>query len=170
VAPVIRRLGREIPVTLIIISAGPYSLEELTLEGLPVRRVEWSLERESSDILAFDVGIMPVHKDIVGEGKCGFKALQYMAAGIPCVISPVGINSSIVEHGRTGYLAETEEEWYENLKMLAESRELRRAVGERAKRFVLKNYNPEFCVVNWVKILGYDGNFLCAGNNFSEAT
>ena len=153
VGPVFHRLATEYSVLFVIISAGPYDLASLGLEDLPVRRLEWSLDKEAADISSFDIGIMPVLKDVVGEGKCGFKALQYMAAGIPCVASPVGVNVDIIQHGATGYLAGTEEEWYEFLKALVESSELRQQMGQRARCFTLQNYSLEISALRWSELI-----------------
>ena len=171
VSQVFRRLSNEYPVFFIIICAGPYDPAALGLENLPIRRLEWSLDREAVDISSFDIGIMPVSKDVVGEGKCGFKALQYMAAGIPCVASPVGINVDIIQHGTSGYLAYTEDEWYRFLKVLVESSELRQLMGERGRQYTLKNYSLEISAARWSEIIrsivvheGYVQGDLCQSN------
>jgi len=153
VSEVIRRLSSEYVVTLIIVCAGPYDLATLRLEDLPIRRKEWSLETEGEDICTFDIGIMPIWEDVVGEGKCGFKALQYMAAGVPCVASPVGINSEIIEHGVTGYLARSEEEWYQFLKTLVESLQLRQRMGQRGRQFTLSHYSLDIATQKWSDVI-----------------
>ena len=47
---------------------------------------------------------MPLPDSPWERGKCGFKLIQYMAAGLPVVASPVGVNDRIVSPG-VGYLA-----------------------------------------------------------------
>jgi len=61
--------------------------------------LSWSKNREIEDLLQFDIGIMPLSDDVWTRGKGGFKALQYMALGIPAVASPVGVNTEIIDHG-----------------------------------------------------------------------
>ena len=63
------------------------------------------LEEEVSDLQSFDIGVMLLTEDLWSQGKCGLKAVQYSAAGIPVVCSPVGINRDIVEDGLNGYWA-----------------------------------------------------------------
>lgn len=82
--------------------------------------IRWTKETEIQDLLKFDIGIMPLTDDKWANGKCGFKALQYMSLGIPAIVSPVGINSEIIDHGLNGYLCNSEEEWYDALYYLLE--------------------------------------------------
>jgi hypothetical protein len=71
--------------------------------AFPCEFVPWSPEREVEALRTASVGLMPLADDEWSRGKCGFKLLQYMACGLPCVASPVGVNAEIV--GDTGVLA-----------------------------------------------------------------
>ena len=82
---------------------------------------------------------MPLMDDEWSRGKCGLKILQYMAAGIPAVGSPVGVNKEIIQDGKNGFLASTEDEWYEKLLSLCEDPELRRRMGNAGRKTVKKN-------------------------------
>jgi len=93
------------------------------------RHVAWSPETEARISRHVDVGIMPLVDDEFQRGKCGMKLLQYMAAGLPVVASPVGVNAGLVTPGIDGFLATTETEWGEALAMLAASPDRRRALG-----------------------------------------
>jgi len=154
IARPLERLSRTHDIDFKIVCSGPYKLGWYGLESVPVTRKEWRLEREAEDIVSFDIGVMPVRDDLVGRGKCGFKALQYMAAGVPCVISPVGMNTEIVENGVNGFLADSEDEWYESLKALVESSELRRRMGEAGREYTLARYNLYRWAEVWRGILG----------------
>lgn len=83
--------------------------------------LKWKKESEIEDLLRFDIGVMPLSDDYWAKGKCGFKALQYMALGIPAIVSPVGMNTNIIDHGKNGFLCSTENEWYESLRYLLEN-------------------------------------------------
>jgi glycosyltransferase involved in cell wall biosynthesis len=111
------------------------------MEGIEVRALPWNYESEADDVLAFDVGVMPLEDTNWEKGKCGVKLLQYMASGLPSVASPIGINNDIVQQGETGFLARTTEEWYETLKLLVESSALRRRVGHKARQLVAQKYD-----------------------------
>jgi glycosyltransferase involved in cell wall biosynthesis len=75
--------------------------------------IKWKEETEVENILAFDIGIMPLHDDPWSKGKCGFKLIQYMTCKKPVIASPVGINSSIVKDGENGFLVKNIDEWFE---------------------------------------------------------
>jgi glycosyltransferase involved in cell wall biosynthesis len=84
---------------------------------------------------------MPLKQDIWSEGKCGFKGLQYMALEIPTIMSPVGVNSTIVQNGINGFLVESQEEWYEILEKLILEKELRIQIGKAGKSRIDQTYS-----------------------------
>ena len=84
---------------------------------------------------------MPLENDIWAEGKCGFKGLQYMALGIPALMSPVGVNNQIIEHAQNGYLLKTAEEWKEHLALLLHDRTLRMQIGKSGKQTIDERYS-----------------------------
>jgi hypothetical protein len=54
-----------------------------------VERVPWSAATEAHSLAGAHIGVMPLTDDAWSRGKCAFKLLQYMAAALPCVASPV---------------------------------------------------------------------------------
>jgi glycosyltransferase involved in cell wall biosynthesis len=112
-------------------------------EGLDVVARPWSVQTEADELSACDLGIMPVPDDEWGRGKCGLKILQYMAAGLPVVASPVGVNADIVQEGVTGRLAATPEDWRAALESLALDPEAARAMGREGRRRVEQLYSLE---------------------------
>lgn len=101
----------------------------------------WSAETEVEDLNCFDIGIMTLPDDEWAQGKCGLKGLSYMACSIPTVMSPVGVNKDIIQHGINGFLATTEQEWVDYLSQLIESPELRQQIGEAGRATIVKNYS-----------------------------
>lgn len=93
------------------------------------RFVEWSPETEERIARHLDIGIMPLVDEPFQRGKCGMKLLQYMAAGLPVVASPIGVNASIVADGETGFLAAGEGDWHSALGTLVTDAGMRRAFG-----------------------------------------
>jgi glycosyltransferase involved in cell wall biosynthesis len=94
---------------------------------------EFSLGREQSDLDGFDIGILPEPDDPWTKGKGGYKALLYMAAGIPVVASRVGVNPDIVADGETGYCVDTTEEWVTALHRLIGDEGLRNRLGSAGR-------------------------------------
>lgn len=105
--------------------------------------VEWKEATEISDLLQFHVGLMPLTHDAWAEGKCGFKALQYMALGVPALVSPVGVNKKIVDDGVNGFICDNLQEWESKLAILLNNRQKRIAMGKAAREKVLVNYSVQ---------------------------
>ncbi|HLY64692.1 MAG TPA: glycosyltransferase family 4 protein [Chloroflexota bacterium] len=118
-----------------------------------IRRKPWRLDSETADIADFDIGVLPLIDGEFERGKFPFKALQYMAAGLPVVASPVGVLSSLIEHGHTGFLAETEADWEHYLGLLLRDPELRLEMGRAARRKVEQDYSTNRYAPLWAKIL-----------------
>ena len=106
---------------------------------LAIRHIEWSPSAETRIAQWCDIGIMPLVDDEFQRGKCGCKLLQYMAAGLPVVASPVGINASLVTPDR-GFLATHRDDWGAAFARLADP-ERRRALGASGRRFVEREYS-----------------------------
>lgn len=115
-----------------------YRNEGLELQGLP-----WRKESEVKDLSDIDIGIMPLPDTEWAKGKCGLKALQFMALEIPTVVSPVGVNTEIVEDGVNGAVAGDEDEWVDKLSRLIEASDLRRELGRQARKRVVERYSVE---------------------------
>lgn len=110
---------------LVVISAGEAPLGEL---DAMVDRVPWGPRTYAADLLRADFGIMPLTDDLWSRGKCAYKLLQYSAAGLPSIASPVGENARVLERAE-GVAARTPAEWRDGLVALA-----RESVAERARR------------------------------------
>ena len=134
-APALRRLREKQEFELRVIGAN------IEIEGLAVRCLPWQAESEPDDLRALDVGLMPLPDDEWSRGKCGMKALQYMALGIPPVVSPVGVNTTIVRDGVNGFCASAEEEWIDRIALLLEDEPLRRSLGQEARGTVEESYS-----------------------------
>lgn len=134
--PVLRILQLERNVRFRVISSRPPTLPEVVVEFRP-----WSFENEVADLQSSHIGVMPLPNTEWARGKCGLKLLQYMAVGIPAVVSPVGVNRDIVSHGVNGFLAETEFEWVGFLSQLCHDADLRTRMGKAARRTVEERYS-----------------------------
>jgi glycosyltransferase involved in cell wall biosynthesis len=110
------------------------------LSGVKVAPRPCSSASEAAQLAECDVGVSWLPDDPWSRGKCGLKVLQYMAAGLPVVANPVGMNRQMVLHGRTGLLATTPEEWAAAIGKLAADPELRQTMGDAGRRLVRRHY------------------------------
>jgi glycosyltransferase involved in cell wall biosynthesis len=136
IVPALRRIASERGIRLRVVSTVPFELP-----GVRVENVLWSARIEAAAVADFGIGLMPLEDGPAFEGKCGLKLLQYMAAGVPAVASPVGVNAEIVRNGETGLLATTEEEWVAALRRLIGDPELRRRLGAAAREEVRRRWS-----------------------------
>lgn len=139
VRPALERLRARYDFKLVVVGGGTF-----TAQGVEVEHRPWRSATEVADLADFDIGIMPLPDAQWERGKCGLKALQYMALGVPVVVSPVGCNTEIVEHGRNGFLAATSGQWQELLGRLLEDATLRLALGEAGRKTVEASYSAAF--------------------------
>ncbi|MBS2016810.1 MAG: glycosyltransferase [Deltaproteobacteria bacterium] len=105
--------------------------------------VPWTEKGEAEEVGASHVGIMPLPDDDYSKGKCGLKALQYMATGRPVVIAPVGMNVDLVKSGENGFLARTDDEWVDALEKLAASPDSRRTMGAAGRKTIEERFSAE---------------------------
>lgn len=111
--------------------------------SLNIRGIPWTSETELEDLREIDIGIMPLPDNEWTWGKCGLKGLQYMSLEIPTIMSPVGVNLTIIEDGVNGYLASSTEEWVAKISALIEQPDLRSRIGKEGRRTVVASYSVE---------------------------
>ena len=134
---VMRGLSGEFPgLRLLVVSD-----KEYRMDGVEVENSRWSEGSEIDDLLRMDVGLMPLADDDWTRGKCAFKAIQYMACGIPSVCSPVGANIELVEDGVDGFLPKDESGWFDALAALLSSPEKRAGMGRAAYGKIESEYS-----------------------------
>lgn len=137
ILPVLQQTELEFPqVEFLVIANRDPKLSLQRYSFLP-----WSKTAEAADLAKIDIGIMPLPDDEWTRGKCGFKALQYMAMEIPCVASPVGVNNEIIQHGKNGFLAATHSDWKELLALLIKDENLRKKIGKAGRETVVSRYS-----------------------------
>ena len=134
--PVFQALSRSYKIELRIVCS-----ESIDMPGVKIRFVPWSLQKQEKEIAKFDIGVMPLPAQEYASGKCGYKALQYMAASVPPVVSDVGVNRELVMHGESGLVCECIDGFYDAIKMLIEDHRLRKHMGRKARQRVEEFYS-----------------------------
>jgi glycosyltransferase involved in cell wall biosynthesis len=135
--PAFAALAKQFPgLALRVVCSEPYESEALPVENIP-----WTLAEEVDNLRRMEIGLMPLEDDPWTRGKCGYKALQYMAVGVPVICSPVGMNTDIITEGENGLLASDLHDWERQIARLLHSPELRRRLGAAGRRSVEEQYS-----------------------------
>jgi glycosyltransferase involved in cell wall biosynthesis len=143
--PVLEQIGKTHPnVILRIIADKFFDLEQMRVEKCP-----WSLATQAADLLACDIGLSPLPDNRFTRGKCGFKMLQYFAAGLPVIASPVGVNADFIRESKAGLAASTPSQWTEAIETMIRNIAFYRQSGEQGRAFVQafdkKHIGKELC-------------------------
>lgn len=121
-----------------IITGDPRAVPDL---GVPVEVIRWSARTEARDLVDLDIGLLPLSDTPFERGKFPYKGVQYSAAGVPIIASPVGYTRHLVVDSENGYLAADPSEWLRRLDELASSEELRARLGAAARRIAGSLFN-----------------------------
>jgi len=146
VIPILQELEKELSFTFLVISDEKPGFELNSLEY-----IQWKKETEIDDLLKIDVGIMPLVENEWSKGKCGFKALQYMALGIPAIVSPVGVNTQIVNQ-TNGFVCHNKKEWEQLFTRLISQKSTLVSLSENARKTVEENYSVKSNSANFLHL------------------
>lgn len=140
ILPVLKRIKEKYnaKVAFRVFGVPEYKNKELEIEG-----IAWTPENEVEQIALFDIGIMPLPDNEWARGKCGMKGLQYMALEVATIMSAVGTNKDIIQDGKNGFLALSEEEWFQKLSQLIDSKTLRKEFGKAGRKTVAEKYSSQ---------------------------
>jgi glycosyltransferase involved in cell wall biosynthesis len=146
--PVLQKLAGERRFRLRVIGNFDYQLPGVDLEV-----IRWTVEQEIEDLQAIDIGLYPLPVDEWVSGKSGLKAIQYMMMAIPCVATDVGTTPLIIRNDENGLLVRTEDEWVSALKRLLDNPDLRRRLGETARKDAVAKYSTNAIAAQYRQVL-----------------
>lgn len=144
-AETLRAMAEAVEFELLVVAGK--QLKARAIPGVSMRFADWSAETEADLLARSHLGIMPLpENDPFAQGKSAFKLIQYRAAGIPAIASPVGENRTMIVPGETGFLARTPEEWVSALRTLHDDEAARLRMARRARELAaecsLQKYAP----------------------------
>jgi len=120
---------------------------------IPAEHRPWAADTEAASLIAGDIGIAPTPTDRWTLGKCGFKIVQYMAAGLPVIADPVGANAEIIRDNQTGLLPPTAGDWPGAIAKLAADAQLRQTFGQAGRARVEAEYSINKAADFWADLL-----------------
>jgi glycosyltransferase involved in cell wall biosynthesis len=136
--PLLEELCRTAAIRVKAVGAGAAA----RADGFPgLDLIDWSERTEVAEVQSMDIGIMPLVDSPFVRGKSGYKLIQYMACGMPVVATPIGVNAEIVDHGVSGYLASSPDEWRRALLGLIADAELRARMGAAGRQRAVERYS-----------------------------
>ena len=124
-----------------------------SMPGMEWTNVNWSLQSELDALSRYDIGLMPLPDEEWAKGKSGGKARTYMAAGVVPVVSAIGYNKQLIDHGRTGFLCVECHDWTDTLTRLISNSKLRQEVAEAARAEVETRFSPALKAAEMVQII-----------------
>jgi glycosyltransferase involved in cell wall biosynthesis len=145
----LRRMLSELPVDLVVIGDPDYRLPRAP----NVTVLPWRASTELQDLDRIDVGLMPLPDNDWSRGKCGLKALQYMAVGAVAVVSPVGVNPDIIEHDGNGLIADSDDEWVEAVGSLVDDHRCRQRLAAAGRTTVEDEYSGQAWAPRFLEVL-----------------
>jgi glycosyltransferase involved in cell wall biosynthesis len=152
-APVLRELHRRTGARLTLIGTSQRTLGDL--EEL-IDRTAWSEAGQYSQLAELDLGIAPVPDRPYERGKSGYKLLQYGAAGVPLVASPVGVNREILSRFRMPG-PEQVADWLDAIvDLLNRPVADREALGRAARETTRAHYSYDAWLPRWRQAVGVD--------------
>ncbi|MBE0542929.1 MAG: glycosyltransferase family 4 protein [Verrucomicrobia bacterium] len=129
-------------------------LPQLDWSGVKWRHIPWKEATEAEDLQEIDIGTMPLRDAAFERGKCGMKAILYMSAGIPALVSPVGANCNIVLDGKTGFHCGSDSEWVAAFRSLVSDENLRLQLGRAGRAHVEMLYSQHCLFPRMIDIFG----------------
>ncbi len=131
----LRQLARRIPgLTLVTISNIHPVMNCIATEKIP-----WEKESEAKMLATIDIGLAPLPDNRWTRGKCGLRLLQFLAAGIPAVASPVGTQWEVADLGAC-IPARSDNEWVTSIERLCNDDLLRQELVQTGTELIRKRF------------------------------
>jgi glycosyltransferase involved in cell wall biosynthesis len=153
IADALLQLNDHRGVRLKVISSGERSLGPL---DRITDRVAWSIDDFAKHLATSAIGVAPLIEDQYSVGKCAYKLIQYGAAGLPIVASPVGANRAVLD-ALGGLAATSRADWVDAITaVIDDSARARAAMGNGARAAVCEGFSFAAWSAQWRRaVLGH---------------
>lgn len=146
----LNKVNKEYPIELLVISSKDYTHKNANFE---IKNLRWSLKEEINHLYQIDVGLMPLENSPLEKGKCGFKLIQYMGLGIVSIASAVTVNNEIVSDNEDSFLVFEDNDWYEVMKRVVDSKVKFNKIGDKARKKVEERYTFDANKIKYIDFL-----------------
>ena len=138
IAPALRRLAARRDIVVRVVSS-----ESVEIPGVPVESHThpWTPQSEVEDLATLDIGLLPLEDDPKDINRSPYKLMQYLAAGLPVVATPVAIDVTRLKSGEAFLAASSEDEWVASLERLVDDVDLRARLGNSGREAVVAHYS-----------------------------
>lgn len=99
-----------------------------------------------------DIAMIPLKDDLFNVCKSPIKWVEYSCLGIPSVVIDIPPYSPVVRHGETGFLYSDNIEFEKYMSQLIESVELRKKIGENARKQVHREFGANENAYKWAEV------------------
>lgn len=103
--------------------------------------------------VGFDIGLCPLQPNDFKKAKSNLRRLEYAALGIPVLARKWGHLEDTVEHGKDGFLYETEQEFAQYLDILVKNKELREDMGRHNYLTAKRDFSLESVTKHYIEVL-----------------
>ncbi|MBI4981604.1 MAG: glycosyltransferase [Candidatus Omnitrophica bacterium] len=152
----ISELTKKYKVRLLVLSNGA-GFSDPRFEADEILFIPWSYENEKKAFAMADAGVMFLDDILWDRRKCAFKALLYMANGIPAVSSPVGVVNDIIQDGVNGFLFNSTEELKDKIELLIWDNNLRKDLGLNGRKTIENDFSLSFWGNRWSRLVAKAG-------------
>ncbi|MFQ5787188.1 MAG: glycosyltransferase [Thermodesulfobacteriota bacterium] len=158
IIPVLNEISKNHKIRFLVISGQDYGPENANFE---IVNISWSLEKELENLHKIDIGLMPLYDTAVERGKCGFKLIQYMGAGIVSIAGAITINKEIIDDKQNGFLVHRESDWLSVIEEVLARREDFPTIGAEARKKICNKFSFEANKKKYLNFIETAVNKLC---------
>lgn len=105
------------------------------------REPEWDIDKYWAALSTVDINVAVLKKSLLTDCKSEIKWIEAGMFGIPSIVSGTSTMTEIIENGKDGFIASSQQDWIDTLSQLCENKNLRNNVGRYAQTKILSEYS-----------------------------